>query len=73
MSADTLPPLDARTARLLDQAVQAVGEQHRSMIESVYSLGCIDGQIQALDRAKASMALADTLQAMVTDAKGGLQ
>lgn len=51
-----IPPLDARTQRLLDQAVQTVGHQHRSMIESVYSLGCLDGQIRALDRASGMLA-----------------
>ena len=43
-------PRDETSKRVLESAVRMLGEQYRDVIETVYSVGVIDGQLRAIDR-----------------------
>jgi len=50
-------PRDATSKRVFELAVRLVGERYRDVIETVYSIGVVDGQLKAIERTPTTCAL----------------
>jgi len=43
-------PRDETSKRVFESAVRLVGERYRDVIETVYSIGIVDGQLKVINR-----------------------